>query len=281
MNAEDRPLSVFGESANGFPKLPILSPAEIPPPGQRGETVRSQFEKYGGLFYLGIAGLAIMAGLVGWFAFRFWILRDVWTDVYVLHDPGHSELDRVRAAFRLASDPRVTDAQRMEISLRRDVPDLARYLLAESVSTDAIARDPRSFALTVARSPEWPDWLRLLFARRLAYGAARGYAIPREALAELAGHSDPMIELWADCALTLLPESDPKAAGALEQAAVVPGPTAELAALLRAASAAPPRERDPRLNDASLWLRLHHPQAAKIWDGWKVADGHIDRDGAR
>ena len=36
MDAEDRPLSVFGESPNGFPKLPILSPAEIPPTGQHG-----------------------------------------------------------------------------------------------------------------------------------------------------------------------------------------------------------------------------------------------------
>jgi hypothetical protein len=280
MDAEDRPLSVFGESANGFPKLPILSPAEIPPPGQRGETARSQFEKYGGLFYLGIAGLAVLAVLVGWFAFRLWNLRDVWTEVYVLHDPAHSELDRVRAAFRLAQDPRVNDAQRMEMSLKRDAPDLARYLLAESVSTDAVAHDPRSFALTVARSPDWPDWLRLLLTRQLAYGSARGYAIPREALTELASHSDPMIGLWADCGLTLLPQSDPKAAGAIEQAEVVPGPTADLAALLRAATAAPPPEREGRLNDASLWLRHHHPQSAKIWQGWKIADGQIDRDGA-
>jgi hypothetical protein len=280
MDAEDRPLSVFGESANGFPKLPILSPAEIPPPGQHGGSTRSQFEKYGGLFYLGIAGLAILAVLVGWFAFRLWNLRDVWTDVYVLHDPGHSELDRVRAAFRLARDPRVNDAQRMEMSLRRDSPEIARYLLAESVSTDAVARDPRSFALTVARSPEWPTWLRLLLARRLAYGTARGYAIPREALAELASHSDPMIGLWANCALTLLPESDPKATGALEQAAAAPDTTAELAALLRTASAAQPAEREARLNDATAWLRLHHPQAARIWQGWKIADGQIDRDGS-
>jgi len=168
----------------------------------------------------------------------------------------------------------------MEICLRRDVPDLARYLMAESVSTDAIARDPRSFALTVARSPDWPDWLRLLFTRRLAYGAAHGYAIPREALTELAGHSDPMIGLWADCSLTLLPEPDSKAAVALEQVTSKPGPTAELAALLRAAIAAPQSEREARLNDASLWLRLRHPQAAAVWQGWKVAGGQIDRDGA-
>ena len=156
------------------------------------------------------------------------------------------------------------------MSLRRDVPDVARYLLAESVSTDAIARDPRSYALSVARSPEWPNWLRLLFARRLAYGAARGYAIPREALAELAGHADPMVVLWADCALALMADPDQKSAARLEQAATTTGPAAELAALLQAAIKAAPPDRDSRLNDATAWLRLHHPESAKIWQGWKI-----------
>ena len=130
--------------------------------------------------------------------------------------------------------------------LRRDLPDLARYLLAESISTDAVARDPRSFALTVARSPGWPDWLRLLFTRQLAFGAARGYAIRARQLSELAGHSDPMIVLWADCALSFMPDPDQKAAMALEKAAATPGPTAELAVLLQAAiKAAPPRAPIP------------------------------------
>ena len=33
--SEDRPLNVFSESFNGFPKLPILSPAEIPSPPRK------------------------------------------------------------------------------------------------------------------------------------------------------------------------------------------------------------------------------------------------------
>ena len=41
-----------------------------------------------------------------------------------------------------------------------------------------MARDPRAYALTVALSQDWPDWLRLVLSRRLAYGATRGYAIP-------------------------------------------------------------------------------------------------------
>ena len=81
-------------------------------------------------------------------------------------------------ASTLSRDQRVTDHQLMEICLRRDLPDRARYVLAEAVSTEAVARDPRAYALTVARSQDWPDWLRLVLARRLAYGATRGYAIP-------------------------------------------------------------------------------------------------------
>ncbi len=32
---KDRPLSAFGERPHEFPKLPILSPAEIPPPREK------------------------------------------------------------------------------------------------------------------------------------------------------------------------------------------------------------------------------------------------------
>ena len=60
------------------------------------------------------------------------------------------------------------------------MPDQARYVLAEAVSTEAVASDPRAYSLAVALSPDWPDWLRLLLARRLAYGAARGYAHPAQ-----------------------------------------------------------------------------------------------------
>ena len=268
-----RRMSAFGESPFDFPKLPILSPAELSPPPRK-----SQREKYGGALYLGIAGILLLGLMLGWFALAFWSLRDVWDDVYLLHNLKRTDLDRVQAAFRLSKDPRVIDDQRTEICLRRDVPDLARYLLAEAISTDAVASDPRSFALAVARSTEWPDWLRLLLTRRLTYGAARGYAIPREALNELSGHSDPMIGLWANSALALLaPDSDPKPAAALDQATHVPGPTGELASLLLAAVRAPGAERETRLDAATVWLRTHHPQAAKIWEGWHEVDGRLDR----
>jgi hypothetical protein len=271
-NSEDAPLSVFGENPNGFPKLPILSAAEIPK--------RTQREKYGGLFYLGIAGLAFMIALVSWFGYGVWSHRDIWADVYVLNDRKRSDVDRVQAAFRLSQDPRVTDSQRMEMSLQRDLPDLARYLLAEAVSTEQLARDPRGYALTVARSRDWPDWLRLLLARRLAYGAGRAYAIPQEALDELAQHADPMIRLWATYSQVVQPGSDPQKLAELETAAEDPSDLGVLArSLLRALHAAGMREQ--RLDEASSWLRRHHPQAISIWNGWRYdLDGLLVRAGA-
>jgi len=259
-------LSVFGASPNGFPKLPIIN---APAPA------RSQREKYGGLFYLGIAGLAIVVVLVAWFAHGVWRLRDVWADVYVLHDRARTEADRIQAAFRLSRDRRLNDSQLMETCLRRDLPDLARYLLAEAVSTEAVARDPRAYALTVARSSDWPDWLRLVLARRLAYGAVRGYAIPREPLDELAHHADPMIGLWATCALALPPGAETRRRTELEQAARLPDQQGELASMLLAVLAAPPGDRERRLDEATIWLRHHHGQAAQIWRGWEMRDGRL------
>src|SRR5271165_2205268 len=228
----------------GFPQLPIIV---VDPPPQPPRTER---DKYGGLFYLGIAGLAVVALMIAWFAFSVWRLRGVWADVYALHDTRRSLAQRTESARRLTQDPRVNDIQLMEICLRRDLPDQARYLLAEAVSTDAVASDPRAFALTVALSPDWPDWLRLVLSRRLAYGATRGYAIPEVALDELAKNSDPMISLWANYSLSVMPGSKPAAAKLLE-AANDPGDNGKLAAMLLAAKNAPPSDRERYLDEAT------------------------------
>jgi hypothetical protein len=162
----------------------------------------------------------------------------------------------------------------MEMAMRKDLPDLARYLLAESVSTEPLAHDPRSYSLAVARSEGWPDWLRLLLSRRLAYGAVRGYDIPREALDELERQPDPMIGVWARYSLSVLSRGR---VGDLEGAARAPGPAGELAAMLLKASQAVGEERERQLDEATDWLRRHHPQAAEIWRGWEVRDQHLVR----
>lgn len=259
-----------GDGRPRFPGLPILNPGEVPAPAVA--PARGQREKYGALSYLGIAGLVLLMGLIGWFAHGLWANRDIWADVYVLSDPKRAEGDRLDAALRLSRNPRLDDRARMEMALRKDLPPPARYLLAESISTDLVAHDPRSYALTVARSEGWPDWLRLLLARRLAYGAGRGYAIPREALDELRRRSDPMIRLWATYSLAVLPRSDPAMTAELEKSARDAGPAGELAARLLDALRATGAERERRLDEATHWLRRHHPEAAGIRRGRDVRD---------
>jgi hypothetical protein len=283
----DRPFNVFGENPapNGsggspfrFPDLPIINPGfPTPPPAP----ARSQREKYGGLFYLGIAGLLFMVVLVGWFGYGVWSNWDIWMDVYAMHNASRPEADRIEAAYRIAGTPRVGDVQKLDMSLMKDPPELARYLLAESVSTDVVARDPRGYTMLVVRSEGWPDWLRLLLSRRLAYGAVRGYDIPPDPLDELKRRSDPMIDLWATYALAVLPRSgpDPVRTSELEKAAKASDAVGELAALLLAALRAPEGEREARLDDATTWLRHHHPQATKIWQGWTIRDHRLVREG--
>ena len=152
--------------------------------------------------------------------------------------------------------------------LERDVPDLAQLPAGgiDFAGPDRAATRG-GYALTVARSPDWPDWLRLLLARRLTYGVARGYAIPREALDELAGHADPMIGLWAKCGLAL--DRGPRK----PRSRHLSWPRAGRRA--RGTGDAITRHRSPRRgrareawDEVTLWMRNHHPGAAKIWGGW-------------
>jgi hypothetical protein len=256
-----------------FPPLPIVTPDLEPEPPARP---RSRHERYGSLLYLGLAGLVIVVSLVGWFAWEAWSLRDVWTSVYVLHDRQRSEPERVQAAFALSRDPRVNARQRWDICLRRQSPDLARYIVAESLGADAATADPRGYALTVARSPDWPVWLRLLLTRPMAYAAAGGAAIPAAPLRELRDRADdPAIGLWADFALAASTPADPAATDRLTAVARGDGPNRVLAETLVAALRAAGTDRTRHLDEATAWLRTNHPEAARIWSGWKVEGSRL------
>jgi hypothetical protein len=248
-----------------FPSLPIVTPD---PPR------RSERDKYGGLFYLGAIGLAILVALVGWFAWGAWSHRVVWTNIYILHDRHRPEAERVQAAYALSRDPRVNQRQYWDICLRTPLPGLARYLVAEALTAEAVSADPRGYALTVARSPGWPIWLRLLLTRPLAYAAAQGLAIPAAPLGELRDRGDdPATVLWADFALALAssaPADRADAVKGLTGAAEGDGPERALARTLLDALKAEGPERMRRLDEATLWLRLHHPEAARLWSGWRI-----------
>ena len=129
----------------------------------------------------------------------------------MLHDSSRGLAERALAAFRLAHGGRIDDAQLMEMSLNRDLPDLVRYLAGRRCLGPGCG--PRPSRLCPGRRPQ-SRLARLAAAvlvRPLAYGSGRGYAIPREGLVELAGHSDPMISLWAAYALAV------RSGGPLEQ----------------------------------------------------------------
>ena len=117
--------------------------------------------------------------MIAWFGYSAWTLRDVWAEVYALHDPKRSDAERIASALKLSQDPRVTDRQLMEICLRRDLPDRARYLLAEAVRTEAVAYDPRAYAFKVALSEDWPDWLRLFLRGAWPTGRPAAMRFPR------------------------------------------------------------------------------------------------------
>jgi hypothetical protein len=228
---------------------------------------RSQKEKYGSLFYVGITGLVVLVLLVGWFAFGVWSMSDVFANVYRLHDPARTDAERIHAAYALSKDPRVTQRQYWDISLRKELPGLARYLMAESLTQEAMASDPKGYAEAVAYSEGWPDWLRLLLLRPLAYGAGDGIASPPKPLLALSTRDDPFLVLWVLYTRSVS-GNDGEAERALAQAAADPGPRRELADLLLAALRSQGPERRRHLDQATRWLRAHHPQAADLWKGW-------------
>ncbi len=257
--------------ALGSRLLPIVTPD---PPRASG---RSETEKYGSLFYLGAAGLAILIALVSWFGWQAWALRDVWASVYVLHDSSRSDADRIGAAYALSRDPRVNQRQLWDIACcGGNLPPLARYMIAESLTAEAASADPRGYGVAVARSEGWPVWLRLLMVRPMAYATALDLPVNRESLKTLCMNPDRATALWATYALAEGPDGDAASADALRRAASTDTPERALAVdLASALDETRFKARLSALDAATLQLRTLQPDAARLWEGWKVADGRL------
>jgi len=252
--SQDRPIPPY-------PSLPIVTPD---PPARRSEG-----EKYGALFYLGIAGLVVLVGLIGWFAYGVWSLNRVWKDIYILHDEHRTEAERVQAAFELSRDPRLGAEQKWEIVLRKPLPEIARYVLAESLTPEIYARDRTAYVAMVAKSKDWPAWLRVLALRPVAFGTHQGDLIAPERLAPLRENPDPVIALWANfCAAR---SGDRGAAEAVKMAVVdQDSPHVEMARQLLRALENPDAAGTRALNDATSWLRAGYPPAARVWANWEI-----------
>lgn len=230
------------------------------------------------MFFLGIAGLVVVGALAAWFGYRFWSMRDVWSNIYVLNDAREPEEKRIQAAFALSHDRRVEPRQFWDLSLNRKLPELARYLLAEAIDSELVARDPQGYASAVAMSPDWPSWLRLVLVRPLAYAATRDHAISRERLGELCRRTirdDPAVRLWALYTLAVQNRPDPQTVIEIDRVARADGPYQELAhTLLEAIDSDQPR-RIKILDCATAWNREHHPDTSRIWRGWTLRDGNL------
>jgi hypothetical protein len=235
---------------------------------------RSRRERYGALLYLGVGGLIVLVCLLGWFGWNLWALRGVWTSVYVLHSPGQPEPLRIQAAFALGRDPRYPQQQYWNDCLDKTLPGLARYILAESLTADAMASDPKAYAEKVAYSQGWPDWLRYLLVRPLAYGAEVGITFPEKPLRTLSQHSDPAVRLWANYVLAASVR-DTAAERALATDAAGKSLFQPLASHLQSALKTKDAERTYWLDLATRWLRFHHPQAKEFWKGWEEQGGRL------
>ena len=167
--------------------------------------------------------------------------------------------------------------QLWDTALTRSLPALARYVVAEGLTAEAASADPRGFAVSVARSEGWPDWLRLLLTRPLAYRAALDLKVPREPLAELAESRDHATALWANYALAEGSAGDKSAGGSPSES--------RGRGRLRPKTRPAPRPgtrrqsaRGPTPGDSTrppAWLRRNHPGAAALWSGWTVNEGRL------
>ncbi len=264
-----------------FPKLPIITPPSNQPkfpdlPILEPDPPRmSMRDKYGGLFYLGIGGLIFSVFLVGSFFYQLYRTRALWAAVYVLSDPTSTDPARFEAAWAVAHNPDANDRQRMDFALRKDLPDLARYILAEGLTATSIQADPKAYALSAARSEGWPDWLRLLVARPMAYAVGEGYRIAWEPLDELRDRPDKALNLWMTYTRAVMEPGNAPALEQLQTAARQAGTYQELATLLAEAATTTGPERIAHLDAATAWLRIHHPTCAAVWKGWMIEDGQI------
>lgn len=253
--------------------LPIVTPD---PPSSPSSPKRGTVEKYGGLYYFGIAGLAVVVALVTWFGAEAWSLRAVFRGIYVLHDETRPEAERIDAAYGLSLDGAVTQRQYWDIAFRKRLPPLARYVVAEALTSEAVATDPRGYALAAGKSEGWPDWFRLLIARPLAYAADDRIALPREPIISLTQSRDPWLRAWSLYTLAAMAGGDDAADAALERLPDAFPEVAELVALLLAARSSgggPPRLA--KLSEATRIMRRGHPEAAALWHGWDIRDGHL------
>jgi hypothetical protein len=194
-----------------FPKLPILPDSDKPPEQPR----LSNLQKYGGLYWLGIGGLVVSVLLVGWFAIQLWLLRDVWREIYVLHNKDLADDRRIAAATFLAKHPRVEAAQIQPMIFRRSLPDQARLLLAEGLKKTDTATSARQMLglLETEGATSPPDYLRGHLARLAALNIPADDRFPVDLFRRMMADRDSAVAAWCAYGLTRSTGADDRQQG--------------------------------------------------------------------
>lgn len=182
-----------------FPKLNILPESAQPPELPRLSTR----QKYGSLFWLGISGLVFSIILVSWFVMNLWLMREVWREIYVLHNESLPESRRIEAASQLARLPRVEPSQLQPMIFRRYLPVKARIIIAESLkSPDSVATGREMLRLLFTQGATSPEpWLRRHLARLAATGLPIDKMDTADLFEKLLNDSDPVVADWSAYAL--------------------------------------------------------------------------------
>ena len=205
----------------------------------------------------------MILALVGWFAWQAWSLRDVWANVYTLHDAA-TERSRSRPGGLYArADPGFNQRQLWDNALSKPLPPLARYLLAEALTAEAASADPRAYGLAVAQERRLarlaPAPADPADGVRRGARPARPPRVPHHALAQPRPRHGPLGDLRPRRRFRRRRRARPP------RSATTPendGPDRGLAVeLVSALDATRFQDRFKALDAATLWLRTHHPEA--------------------
>jgi hypothetical protein len=260
-----------------LPILPSVPPPGLPPPRV---SARTDAQKYGALFWAGLVGLVAVVAMVGWFGIGIYRMSDVLGLTYTLHDPKEPEPMRVQAAYAIARSGRATDRQLWDMAIRTTNPPLARYVLAEALTADAVRADVRGYSLAVARSPGWPGWFRWLIFRPMALRAGEGVQPSAELVAEIRDAlPEGAARLWV-AFFVLAGGSDDHALGEWAREAMKHAKADDALRPLAVQFDDLLRQKDPgrrriQLERATHWMRHNEPQCEALWRGWEIRDGRL------
>jgi hypothetical protein len=201
--------------------------------------------------------LVALIGWVSWFAFRAWSMRDLWSNVAIIHDPRRPLEDRLTAARGVSRDPRVDPRQIWDMLIQDGLPERVRSVLGTGLPEDLVRAEPGVVLGAVASRQDWPASLRLALLLKAAHAVRADGAWPVGPLRDLQVSDDPAIAMLASFVQAAC-FRDSAARARLERRAGDPT-SGEFARRLSWALEANDEHRRDELERAQSWLEANHP----------------------